>query len=254
MNPPADATATVSFTLKGPDFEMGARVTVPAGPTTTAELLPLARGLADRMVSQSVAQAEAAGLQISCRKGCGACCCNLVAVSEVEARRIAEVVEEMPEPRRSEIRGRFAEAVRQLDAAGLLPILRRPAEWTDQEYANLVGDYFRARVPCPFLEEGACSIYDERPLTCREYLVVSPAELCANDDSSGVQRLRMLLPVFHSVARWRTAPGRHLEQRVVPLILAPEWAAAHPDGPPPAPGVELLKDLLELLKKPQSDQ
>jgi Fe-S-cluster containining protein len=34
-------------------------------------------------------------------------------------------------------------------------------------------------MPCPFLEDESCSIHPDRPLVCREYLVTSPAELCA---------------------------------------------------------------------------
>ena len=39
---------------------------------------------------------------------------------------------------------------------------------------------------CPFLEEESCSIHPDRPLVCREYLVTSPAELCAGPTQEGV--------------------------------------------------------------------
>ena len=35
-------------------------------------------------------------------------------------------------------------------------------------------EYFQLGIPCPFLEEESCSIYHDRPITCREYLVTSP--------------------------------------------------------------------------------
>ena len=41
-------------------------------------------------------------------------------------------------------------------------------------------------MPCPFLEDESCSIHPERPLVCREYLVTSPAELCAGPAQEGV--------------------------------------------------------------------
>ena len=40
------------------------------------------------------------------------------------------------------------------------------------------GRYFAAGIPCPFLEEERCGVYDERPVVCREYAVTSPPELC----------------------------------------------------------------------------
>ena len=46
--------------------------------------------------------------------------------------------------------------------------------------------YFALGIPCPFLEEESCSIHPDRPLVCREYLVTSPAELCAGPTQEGV--------------------------------------------------------------------
>src|SRR5262249_61904401 len=99
----------------------------------------------------------------------------------------------------------------------------------------------------PFLEEESCSISQERPITCREYLVTSPAENCAKLGDAGVRRVRLPLRVFNAVARWQVPPQEHFLERWVPLILAPEWAEAHPEDPPPRPGPELLRDLLDHL-------
>ena len=93
----------------------------------------------------------------------------------------------------------------------------------------------------------------ERPITCREYLVTSPAEYCAQPGSKGVRRVKLPLQVFNAVARWQVPPLEHIFERWVPLILAPEWADAHPDDPPPKPGVELLRDLLDHLHDGQGD-
>jgi Fe-S-cluster containining protein len=124
------------------------------------------------------------GGSISCKAGCGACCRMLVPISELEAQRLREVVHAMPEPRRSHVLARFAEAVRQLDAAGLLPQLRRVEQWTDNEFQAMTRAYFERQIACPFLEAESCSIYEERPITCREYLVTSPAEKCARPAGS----------------------------------------------------------------------
>ncbi len=243
-------TVAVDFHIETDHFALSTQVTVPTGAMSTADLLPLVRALADRVVHETAAAVGRTGRKISCHKGCGACCCNLVAISEVEARRIAQVVDEMPEPRRTEIRRRFSDARQRLEKAGLLSELQRADEWTGEQYARLVGTYFRQRISCPFLEDGACSIYEERPVTCREYLVVSEPRHCAEDDSRHVVRLNMLLPVFNALARWQVKPPRHLMERVVPLILAPEWAGTHPEPPATRCGAELIDDLLTLLRRP----
>ena len=53
MTPPApdpNAVASVAFRIKGGDFNLEARVLVPAGVARTGDLLPLAQGLSDRVV------------------------------------------------------------------------------------------------------------------------------------------------------------------------------------------------------------
>ncbi len=247
MTPEATGTpemATADFTIEGEHFHLGFRVTVPTGPTKVSDLLPVARALSDAVVREMCQVVEGAGERISCTEGCGACCRNLVAISEVEARRIRDVVEQLPEPRCATIRARFAEGRRSLERAGLLEKLQAAERWTSADYTALVGSYFQQGIPCPFLEEETCSIYQERPITCREYLVISPPAYCTRLGSEGVQRVRLPLRVFNAVARWQVPPQEHFLERWVPLILALEWAAAHPDDPPPKPGLALLQELL----------
>ena len=69
---------------------------------------------------------------------------------------------------------------------------------------------------------------------------------CANprNDIEGVE-----LPthVWTSVARLDPPrPGADADSlRWVPLILALDWSESHPDEPPPRPGPELLRELIE---------
>ena len=42
-------------------------------------------------------------------------------------------------------------------------------------------------MPCPFLEDDACSIYEQRPAACRELLVTSPAEQCQDLVANSVE-------------------------------------------------------------------
>jgi hypothetical protein len=161
----------------------------------------------------------------------------------------------MDEPRRSEIRARFAAARPQLAVAGLLERLENPDTITGEEYGSVAVYYFNQQIACPFLEEESCSIYEERPITCREYLVTSPPEYCAVPAENKVRRIRMPLRVFNAVARWQASPTGHFKEKWVPLILAPEWAMTHSEEPSAGSGVELLSDLLHHLSvKEESDQ
>lgn len=73
---------------------------------------------------------------VACRAGCDSCCHMNIQITNVEAERIARKT------------GRK------------LKTPRADTYHSAQKYAG---------VPCPFLSESRCSIYDERPLACRSH-------------------------------------------------------------------------------------
>jgi len=113
-------TVTANLELNVGEYRLAARMTVPSGPTPLRVMLPVIQRVADALVDVAVKATEEKGKTISCKAGCGACCRQLVPISETEARRIAELVEELPEPRRTAVRRRFADARRQLQESGML--------------------------------------------------------------------------------------------------------------------------------------
>jgi len=254
-----EGTVTANIKLSGPSWNMAFKLTVPAGPTTLKELLPLAQKLSDAVVNATVQGIEQSGAKISCSKGCGACCRQLVPISDVEARRIAELVQSLPEPQQTQVRARFDDAVRKFADAGLLEKLRDPERWHREGYVPFGLEYFRQGVPCPFLVDESCSIHADRPITCREFLVTSPAIHCQNPTAETVKAVKLPLQVAQAVAEFQlieTAP--HLVQWV-PLVLALEWGETHPDPPAIHTGPELIDQLMQQLtgktppKMPPSD-
>jgi Fe-S-cluster containining protein len=242
---PAVVNAQVELTVNG--RRIGLRVSVPAGPVPPRELLPLYRGLAEHLTARAVDAVRAAGHTVSCQKGCGACCRQLVPVSALEARELVRVIEQTPEPRRTQLRERFAAARRRLEeeAPDLLAALLRAGELSPQQIAERGHQYFRLGIACPFLEDESCSIYEHRPVDCRQYLVVSPPEHCAVD---GSPHLRAITPWGRPVSAAipvldRTTEGEPIEW--VPLLLAVDFVAAHPQEPARQPGTDLLQTFLD---------
>jgi Fe-S-cluster containining protein len=235
-------TANVDLTVGAHRLRMG--LSVPLGLIDAADLLPVARAITNAVVECATQDAAANGEQVSCKKGCGACCRQLVPIVPVEARQIRDLVETLPEPRRSEIRGRFAAARSRLQEAGLLDLLLEPENWPVERSEQLGLQYFSLGIPCPFLEEESCSIHADRPLACREYLVTSPAEECARPSRDKVRCLKLPLKVSGALARVSQDPN--LPSRPwVPLIVATEWADRHPGMAPPSPGPELFRRFFE---------
>jgi Fe-S-cluster containining protein len=147
---------------------------VPDRPVAATAVLPALQGLVNAVVG-----AAETGKDISCRKGCGACCRQLVPISRTEGEALLALVAAMPTERREAVRSRFAAAEAAIVQAGL-------AESGGRSDRALSVAYFALGVPCPFLEEESCSIHPDRPLVCREYLVTSPADLCAGPTQEGV--------------------------------------------------------------------
>jgi Fe-S-cluster containining protein len=239
MSNPADAiTARTTLTIAGERVSLEA--TVPKGNVRPAVLLPILRPLADRIVDIAIKQSEAAGRPISCKAGCGACCRQIVPVTATEAVRIEQVVEEMPEPRRSEIRARFAAAEERFKQAGLLDALDGPPLRGKENLRTFGLSYFAVGVPCPFLEDESCSIYPERPLACREYLATTPSENCAHPTRDTIECVEMPGKPSNALA-WAEKPDDAERPGWVPLVRALAWSARHRHTLPKRPGPALLK-------------
>jgi Fe-S-cluster containining protein len=237
--PPEMATAALELSLLG--ARLRAELQVPAGPTRPDQLLPVFRALAETIVGLAVQRVEKAGQAVSCKKGCAACCRQLAPLTEPEAWYLRDLVEGLPEPRRSEVRARFDEVRRLVQEAGLRDKLLQPEDFPPEQLQPVGLEYFALDIPCPFLEHEACSIYPERPLTCREYLVTSPAENCSRLTTATVRHVPLPGRVSTAVANLdRDPPARRVPW--VPLSLALEWAATHPQPLPAHAGPELMRD------------
>ena len=93
---------------------------------------------------------------ITCTKGCAHCCKQIVIVTQPEGARLFQLANERGIP---------------LDASRLA----RQAIQDDNGWLTLQGDDRN----CPFLgTDNTCQVYDDRPLSCRKYFVVSDPELC----------------------------------------------------------------------------
>ncbi len=226
------------------DKKVEMELTLPAGQTRLEGLLPAFQRVADGFVDIAVQRAGAEGRTVSCRKGCGACCRQLVPISEVEARHVGRLVEELPEPRRGEIRARFVRARERLAEAGLLPKLETRESFAEGDSASFGLAYFHLGIPCPFLEDESCSIHADRPIACREYLVTSPAADCADPKPGVIDMVELPGKVWTALARAESAGRSSRFIAWVPLVLAPDWAATHPDPSEPRPVEDVFRGVL----------
>lgn len=235
------------FSLRLGADTLNASAELPAAHTTLTEILPVLHHLEDAIVENAASDSAAAGKPVSCRAGCGACCRQLVPISLFEAEALAEWLETLPETRRAALRERFEGALSQLRQAGVLDGILDAARLHDEGSRKQLGlDYFRAGVPCPFLEDESCSIYPIRPLVCREYLVTSSPAFCKEPTVNDVAQVELPVRLSRTLVSLGKEAGADA-RGWIPLVLLLSWAEKDhkPGNRVAGTGPEVLKRFLD---------
>jgi hypothetical protein len=172
----------------------------------------------------------------------------LVPISPPEAFALKAMVDALPDERRKVLLDKLSRTRARLQETGILARLtalvesKRPL--TDDDMEPINRDYYALRMACPFLEEEACSIYEDRPAACRELLVTTPADLCDDMVNNPVRPLPAPMRVGTALALlWSELKGT--APRLIPLPIALDWAEQHvTDGQGTWRGTELLEYML----------
>ena len=228
---------------------MQLNIEIPTGIVPAEGILPALRKVVNDAVAAGVARLPGGEAEVSCRAGCGACCRQLVPVSDIEARALAALVDRQPEPRRTALLTRFEDAARRLDQAGLGEEALAPTRQPMEVQKTLAARYFSQALPCPFLDAESCSIHPERPLVCREYLVTSPAALCATAGHPDIDPVAV--PHLSTLAPRITAPdtGRR-DTMALPMLF--RWLDKNPVAPAPRPAGEWMGRFLAAAREASS--
>lgn len=238
-----DGRDVLVLEIQTPEGPLRATLVVPLEPLRLPELAWSFLGISNKLTDLGVAREAREGRIVSCQKGCGACCRQLVPLSPPEAWMIADVVAGLSPARGAEVRRLFGEAVETIGRSGVRAALERRMERVEQMTSAAL-DYFRLGVACPFLRDDACSIHPYRPSICREYLVTSPASHCAELGRRPIERVPVNVRLSEALANL-TAKLLGKEAEVVPMTLSLEWAEAHrEDGRRTWPARELIEGLV----------
>jgi len=233
-------TGNVRLSVGGEPLDL--TMTVPAKPVKPQRMLPIFQQMTNTFVGMSEQAVENAGGKISCQNGCAACCRQAIPLAEIEAYNIAEMVEAMPDARREEIKNRFTAAWHHFSEIRWFEQLDNCASMSHEERQTVLLKYFDEGIPCPFLEDESCSIYTERPLGCREYMVTSPAENCSHISAENIRMVDVPIKISHTVRKITNSRNLNKSVNFVPLILALEWTKRHADGFPEKTGERWMAD------------
>ena len=218
------------ISLQTPSGEVSTAVGVPTSFVPVTAILPLMRSLGEEVQELELAQVREAGHTVSCQKGCAACCRMLVPISVPEAFALANRVERLEQPERERLLTKLDLAQQQLARAGVLKQLSAladsPDPVSDEAIEPLNRAYYALRMPCPFLENEVCSIYDDRPAACRELAVTSPATDCQHMTRQSIRPVPVAVRISTALSLlW--ADLTTTTPRLIPLPLAVDWAKRH---------------------------
>jgi Fe-S-cluster containining protein len=133
------------------------------------------------------AQIEAGSGSITCHKGCSHCCVLYVEADIQECEAIVYFLYQHPETmatfvrRYNAWRGRMRRLGNPFARCEEILHQHRDGRLEQSDQAMLLDAlllYQEQDIPCAFLDEGACSIYEVRPYVCANHYVTSPADWC----------------------------------------------------------------------------
>ena len=138
------------------------RPTLPAGDKALVQIVDAALADATRR----------SGSWLVCRPGCTQCCIGVFSISQLDALRLRDGLDELAdrEPGRAErVRERARQSVKRLTPQ--FPGNPETGVLSDDEVAEQRFEHFANDEPCPVLDPttGTCELYASRPITCRAF-------------------------------------------------------------------------------------
>jgi Fe-S-cluster containining protein len=242
---------TFTINIDTPDGTVGpATISICNEPTRLSDLAPPIHALADGVVGLAVKRAGREGRILSCRAGCGICCCQLVPLAPAEVFYLAERILAQPIAERIPVLKRFQSIEDTLNRTGLIHAISSLGETNDNN--TIAREYFRLGLSCPFLVENSCSIHEWRPIACREYNVTSPPGLCADPFTNAISAIRVHRRASAGLSRLCTQVAG-LPPGLVPMPLLFDYYETYRDVSERTwPGVELFDQAMDFVcgKKP----
>lgn len=231
-------------------------ITVEDRMATLADIVPLARAICDRLLSAFSEMLDERGQTISCRNECDACCSYLVPLSFSEVSHLRQELLFMPADSYDSILQGCVASAKRIFEAGI--------ENLDCSDVNSQNDtdrlnkwYAELEMSCPFLSKGSCSIYEQRPLACREHMVTGCSAACRSLADNGPEVVQMPFSVLEALGRLEAELGHgDIEAVILPLgMILPDEQLRHIENKWSAPiMVRHFIDILKMMAEKNSDK
>jgi len=123
---------------------------------------------------------------ISCRKGCSFCCSQHICTTLQECEAIVYWLYQHDNAR-NHFLSRYSGWRNKVSGNAVFEQLSRAASdfmsnplgpGVKDAFMKVSDEYRQMDIPCPFLEDGACSVYPVRPFVCASCVALSPSDEC----------------------------------------------------------------------------
>jgi Fe-S-cluster containining protein len=191
---------TIPFEVFAAERILRLSISLVSRPVPLSELVPMACQLSQAIVEATSHRIEESDGRIACRKGCDACCSYLIPISPAEAYHIRDKIFKLPQSEQKTLFRSCQHTTRQLVDHKIPATLFSPTQ-DHGERLEILSDWYRElNLPCPFLVNHACCIYDFRPLACREYFVTSHPSKCRPESTERSTQIPMPLRIAEVLA------------------------------------------------------
>lgn len=190
-------------------------------PVRLSMLVPLARLLNTRITTIIKEYVINNGGTVTCQAKCSQCCRYLIPVAIPEAIRLSEEVMQMSKWKQKLVYKSttlVAKRILELTPKDFLQELAEVQSETGSELNEISKWYSSMNLPCPFLFNNMCTIYNRRPMVCREHLAVnSVPDFCKPGNTKQAQLSQTPFSIAEALAELTS----ELEQKPVETIMLP---------------------------------
>ena len=230
------------------------RVGVADGPARLADIVPLARTISTKLALTVLDSLSKNGQSVSCHKGCSACCHYLIPLSVPEVLRLREEVLSMSAAASGRIlQSCLDTAERILDRRLRTSYVERFSQSGQPRLSQVSKWYGGLRLACPFLSDGLCTLYEQRPIACREHIVTSSPRTCEIEATNEPEVVRMPVSVLDALGQL-AADLEQSDVEAVMLPLALPWAQSNLERSHRSwPAATMVKRFVDILKQTASE-
>jgi len=240
----------ISFELDVAGKTVDFRIDVAAKQATLAAIVPLARTISTKLALTVLDSLSKNGQFVPCRKGCSTCCNYLIPLSIPEVFRLREELLAMPADYSSQILQSCVDtAERILDNKPPTFSLKTSSKSARSQIGRISRWYGGLKLACLFLSDRLCTLYEQRPIACREHIVTGSPVSCKTGQRGEPNVVPMPVSILEALGQL-TADLEQSDIEAVMLPLAFAWAQDNLQRAERVwPAVTVVKRFVEILKE-----